>query len=247
MVRRGPTKAKARSAGRSVAASEQADDISASLGETPRQLPPAFRKQQFAPGQSGNPKGRPRKTPSIAPDLKAVLMRALNKPFTLTDGGRTRTLKKAEIGIEQMVNQFAKGDKHARRDLFDLCDRLGVDLIGLKPVLEQAVLLSHHQAIIDATLARQQRTAAPPSSPVVLAPPELLGDDAPAEPGPGATASGEAARPPAPAAKAPRVPAPPPPATPMTEAEKQAFIQERERKHLQRVALILQPKSNSNP
>jgi hypothetical protein len=37
---------------------------------------------------------------------------------TLAEGGRTLTLKKAEVGIVQMVDQYAKGDKHPRRDLF---------------------------------------------------------------------------------------------------------------------------------
>ena len=39
-----------------------------------------------------------------------------------------------------MVNQFAKGDRHARRDLLALAERLGVDLVaGQVDALEQTV------------------------------------------------------------------------------------------------------------
>src|SRR6266705_6302507 len=64
---------------------------------------------QFKPGQSGNPKGAKRKTPSIESDLKALLERALNKKVTLRQGERERIVTKAEAGIEQLDNQFAQG------------------------------------------------------------------------------------------------------------------------------------------
>src|ERR1700674_1130352 len=81
---------------------------------------------QFKPGQSGNPKGANRKTPSIAPDLKALFERALSKKVKLRQGEKERIVTKAAAGIEQLVNQFAKGDRHARRDLIVLADKLGV-------------------------------------------------------------------------------------------------------------------------
>ena len=34
----------------------------------------------------------------------------------------------AAAGIEQLVDQFARGDRYARRDLFDLAEKLGLDL-----------------------------------------------------------------------------------------------------------------------
>jgi hypothetical protein len=48
------------------------------------------REFQFKPGQSGNPKGAKRKSPSMAPDLKALLERALNKTVTLRQGEKQR-------------------------------------------------------------------------------------------------------------------------------------------------------------
>jgi hypothetical protein len=131
---------------------------------------------QFKPGQSGNPKGAKRKPPSIAPDLKLLLERALNKPVTLKQGEKEQIVTKAAAGIEQLVNQFAKGDRHARRDLIVLADKLGVDLMAGQHTAIQEAFASNRQAILDAFVARQYDTAARPSP--VFAPPELLDDDA---------------------------------------------------------------------
>jgi hypothetical protein len=85
---------------------------------------------QFRPGQSGNPKGAKRKSPSILPDLKAMLEAALSGNITLRQGHTERTLTKLAAGIEHLVDQFAQGDRYARRDLIDLADKLGVELFA---------------------------------------------------------------------------------------------------------------------
>jgi Family of unknown function (DUF5681) len=94
---------------------------------------------QFKPGQSGNPKGASRKPSSMAPGLKALFERAPSKKVKLTQGEQERIVTKAAAGIEQLVNQFAKGDRHARRDLIILADKLGVDLTaGQGQAIEKA-------------------------------------------------------------------------------------------------------------
>jgi hypothetical protein len=111
------------------------------------------KEYQFKPGQSGNPKGAPRKLRSIAPDLKALFERALSAKVTLRQGEQEKIITKAAAGIEQLVNQFAKGDRHARRDLFALAGRLGVDLVaGHGDALEQSVaaaLSANDEALLD--------------------------------------------------------------------------------------------------
>jgi hypothetical protein len=98
------------------------------------------KEYQFKPGQSGNPKGARRKTRSIALDLKALFERALNRKVTLRQGDHEKIITKAAAGIEQLVNQFAKGDRHARRDLLVHAERFGVDLVaGQGDALEQSV------------------------------------------------------------------------------------------------------------
>ena len=68
------------------------------------------KEHQFKPGQSGNPEGARRKPRSIAPDLKALFERALSRKVTLRQGEQKKIITKAAAGIEQLVNQFAKGD-----------------------------------------------------------------------------------------------------------------------------------------
>src|SRR6266487_4709834 len=95
------------------------------------------KEYQFKPGQSGNPKGARRKPKSIAPDLKALFERALNTEVTLRQGEQEKIITKAAAGIEQLVNQFAKGDRHARRDVLALAARLGVDLVASQAEVQQ--------------------------------------------------------------------------------------------------------------
>lgn len=110
---------------------------------------------QFKPGQSGNPKGRKRKTPSIAPDLKALFERALSKKVTLRQGEKEQIVTKAAAGIEQFVNRFAQGDRHAGRDLIAWADWLGVDLVQRKAI-EQALDADLFVAKIERLAARQK-------------------------------------------------------------------------------------------
>jgi Family of unknown function (DUF5681) len=95
------------------------------------------KEYQFKPGQSGNPKGARRKPKSIAPDLKALFERALSGKVTLRQGEQEKIITKAAAGIEQLVNQFAKGDRHARRDVLTLAARLGVDLVAAQAEVQQ--------------------------------------------------------------------------------------------------------------
>ena len=99
------------------------DDESYRVG--PGRLPREF---QFKPGQSGNPKGAKRKPPSAAAELKNRLERALQRKVKVRQGSTEKVVTLAEAGIEQLVSQFAKGDRYARRDLIVLAEKLGVDL-----------------------------------------------------------------------------------------------------------------------
>jgi Family of unknown function (DUF5681) len=117
------------------------------------------KEYQFKPGQSGNPKGARQKPRSIAPDLKDLFERALSGKVTLRQGEQERIITKAAAGIEQLVNQFAKGDRHARRDLLALAARLGVDLVaGQGDSLEQSVataLSANDDALLDDHVRRR--------------------------------------------------------------------------------------------
>jgi len=160
--------------------SNRADCAPAAATEMPDQeykvgpgRPP--KEYQFRPGQSGNPKGAKRKPPSIALDLKLALDRALNKPIKLKQGDKERTVTMAVAGIEQLVAQYVKGDRHARRDLIALADKLGVDLMACRGQAIGQALAANHEAILSAYVQRQNNTVVAASP--VFAPSELLDDD----------------------------------------------------------------------
>jgi hypothetical protein len=166
-----PTGARGRRSSDSCAASRPAamdEEYKVGPGRPPR----AYR---FKPGQSGNPKGANPKPPSIAPDLKRALECALNSTVKLKRGEKERTVTMAVAGIEQLVAQFAKGDRHARRDLIALADKLGVDLVAGEHKRVQEALASNYRAILEAYVDRQYDKVHTPSP--VFAPPELLDDD----------------------------------------------------------------------
>lgn len=133
------------------------------------------KQYRFKPGQSGNPKGAKRKAPTIALDLKTALEGALNKTVRLKQGEKERVVTMAAAGIQQLVAQYVKGDRHARRDLIALADKLGIDLLASQRQAIQEALAPDHAAILSAYVQRQNNTTITPSP--VLAPPDLLDDD----------------------------------------------------------------------
>jgi hypothetical protein len=128
-------------------------------------------------GRSPNPKGRPKKVPSMKPDLKKALESALNEKIVVTSKDKKEVvLTKASLGIQQLVNQFAKGDRHARRDLFQYAAQLGVDLHA-KDIITEA--LGINEAAIVESYVQRRLQQSPEASPEdrVKAPPDLLDDD----------------------------------------------------------------------
>jgi len=75
---------------------------------------------------SGNPKGAKPKHKSPVPDLKALFKRALNKK--VKDDERAKIISKLEAGFDELGDQFAAGDRYARRDVFYYAEKLGIDL-----------------------------------------------------------------------------------------------------------------------
>ena len=131
-------------------------------------------------GPSPNPRGRPRKEQSMLPDVRKAFEEAINQKISVARGDRQVLMTRVEIGLEQLLNQFAKGDRHARRDLMDYADKLGIDFLAKHRQSLEQVLTPNYQAILDSFLARNGGAAVAPSE-RVLASPQLLDDDAPAE------------------------------------------------------------------
>lgn len=65
------------------------------------------RHARFKPGQSGNPRGRPRKNRSV----EALIKRELDSTIVLKEGGRELRISKREALIKQLVNRAISGDQ----------------------------------------------------------------------------------------------------------------------------------------
>ena len=122
------------------------------------------------------PKGRPKKVPSMEPDIKKIFESALNEKVHVTKADKKIILTKLAIGFEQLATQWAKGDRHARRDVFTFAAMVGLDLKG-KDLITEALGIDE-QAILDEYVRRRQQSspgAAPDDH--VKAPPDLVDDD----------------------------------------------------------------------
>ena len=69
--------------------------------------PPA--KSRFQPGQSGNPKGRPKGSLNVT----TILMKILRERVVITENGSRKTITKLEAFVKQLVNKAASGDLRA--------------------------------------------------------------------------------------------------------------------------------------
>jgi hypothetical protein len=158
--------------------SEQAPDPSE---EEPYKVGPGFppNEHKWKEGcPSPNPNGRPRKVPSMKPEIKKIFEDALNTKVHVTKAGKKVILTRLAMGFERLAIQFATGDRHARRDVFTYADRLGIDLQA-KEVIEEA-LGATHEAIVEAAILRRQQqppVAEPSPDDHVKAPPDLIDDD----------------------------------------------------------------------
>src|SRR5262245_25370013 len=121
--------------------------------------PPANR--QFKPGQSGNPRGRPKGSKNLA----TMFAEALSRPIKVRDkSGKIRTLSKQELMVEVMINKAAAGDPKAFAtvekfaDKFEVFNRLTVNH---RELVDGALETLNRQ--IEA-LAREQEVIAPKES-----------------------------------------------------------------------------------
>ena len=75
---------------------------------------------RFTPGQSGNPRGRPKgatsRTPAQPPDrLTQIVRDEASRQISVRDGDRTVTLSMAQVIIHRLFVDAAKGDPRAQR------------------------------------------------------------------------------------------------------------------------------------
>jgi hypothetical protein len=70
----------------------------------------AARPGRFKPGQSGNPRGRPRKK---SPSIKTDLSRILQEKIGVTKGGRQEKISRGEAMLHALLSKALSGDIRA--------------------------------------------------------------------------------------------------------------------------------------
>ncbi len=83
-------------------------------GEVGNRRPPLATR--FRPGQSGNPRGRPK----TASRLRALVERELGEEVEAKENGELVRITKLEAAVKQFVNRAANGDQRAAQFVFSL-------------------------------------------------------------------------------------------------------------------------------
>ena len=92
------------------------------------------RKNQFKPGQSSNPKGRPKLVKSFNDDLKEESEELL----TITENGKKIRTTKQRIFIKKIYNAALSGDKTAMKELVKLLGNLPEKVEEIKKELSES-------------------------------------------------------------------------------------------------------------
>ena len=103
---------------------------------------------RFQPGQSGNKKGRPRKTGTVG----ASMLTALSEKVTVTEGGKKKRITKAEAAATQWANKSASGDLRAGKLAFDMAQKAEERAAVAAPAA--VALTISDREIVDRFLAR---------------------------------------------------------------------------------------------
>ena len=77
------------------------------------------RATQFASGESGNPRGRPKGSRTVG----AILQDILRQKIAVTENGKTRRLAALEVMLRRLVNDAMRSDAKAMKLLLALVDR----------------------------------------------------------------------------------------------------------------------------
>lgn len=111
--------------------------------------PPAA--SRFKPGQSGNPKGRPKGSLN----LKTDLFNELSEKIQIREGQRSLKVSKQRAMLKSLVAKALKGDPRAANVILMLVDKLFATDAAAIAAEEIPALAPDDQAILDRFLARQ--------------------------------------------------------------------------------------------
>ncbi len=103
---------------------------------------------RFQPGQSGNPKGRPKGSKNIKTDL----MEELGERVLVSEGGRKRAVSKQRAMVKSLMAKALNGDTRSVQVILQLIERL---LMQEDKGTVESALSADDRAILDDYLNRQ--------------------------------------------------------------------------------------------
>ncbi len=109
------------------------------------QRPP--RKGQFKPGQSGNPRGRPKNSKNI----KTYVGELLSAKIQVIEDGKTRKMSRAEAIATQLVNLAAKGDPKGLAAVMNLTREFDEAVADGRPI---ALSRAEDAGVLEGIIAR---------------------------------------------------------------------------------------------
>lgn len=80
------------------------------------------KERQFKPGQSGNPRGRPKSKKAVLTDVSKLL----NEPVKVKAGGKIREMGPFEAGLRKLTKKAVDGNLPAIRKFVKICEEYGV-------------------------------------------------------------------------------------------------------------------------
>jgi hypothetical protein len=103
------------------------------------------RNTRFKPGQSGNPKGRPRGSKNLI----TLIDEELSSKVAVTEGGKRRVLPKRVVIVKQLVKKATEGDLRTLLVLLKLLELAPTDPASSASSRQTPAWTKDDQAILD--------------------------------------------------------------------------------------------------